>query len=490
MLLRRPVGSPHRFLSSALAVLVLGLAACSEQPLDPDPDPDPDPTGPRPAAVVLDLTAVTISPQESLQVGAEVRDSTGAALAGATLRWESSDEAVATVDASGKVLAKSPGAAIVRAIVAGADTVRDSLTLQVVTSYAAIAAGGYWSCGITPEQRLYCWGANGNYQLGLGHAESRLVPAPVAGDLRWQSVSTRIAHTCGVTVTNDGYCWGHNGVGYVGDGTWEPRPSPTPVAGGHKWTSITTGRETSCGITTAGDAYCWGRGSLGRLGTGSETATATPAPVVGGHKFQKIVLGLAVGCGLTVSGDAYCWGSGALGTGQVPSETHTPVAVAGGHRFVDIAAAFDTVCGLTAAGETWCWGQNYMGLLGEGAPHAPTPVRVAPEVRFSSIVASPEHMCGLEAATGRAFCWGRNAVSLVGADGGKLGYETAGEYSATPRPVLGDRAFVQLSAGEDHTCGVTAGGAAYCWGANDFGQLGDGGTEGGPTPRRVLHPGA
>ncbi|HET7240822.1 MAG TPA: hypothetical protein VFI77_06665, partial [Gemmatimonadales bacterium] len=34
--------------------------------------------------------------------------------------------------------------------------------------------------------------------------------------------------------------------------------------------------------------------------------------------------------------------------------------------------------------------------------------------------------------------------------------------------------FAQLSVGYMHTCGVTTGGKAYCWGANDFGQLGDG----------------
>jgi alpha-tubulin suppressor-like RCC1 family protein len=45
--------------------------------------------------------------------------------------------------------------------------------------------------------------------------------------------------------------------------------------------------------------------------------------------------------------------------------------------------------------------------------------------------------------------------------------------------------FVQVSVGDFHTCAVTAGGLIYCWGANLFGELGDGTTEGRLRPVRV-----
>jgi alpha-tubulin suppressor-like RCC1 family protein len=53
-----------------------------------------------------------------------------------------------------------------------------------------------------------------------------------------------------------------------------------------------------------------------------------------------------------------------------------------------------------------------------------------------------------------------------------------------PTAVAGGLSFVDLSAGDSHTCGFASGGAAYCWGANYAGQVGDGTIENRlvPTP--------
>lgn len=43
-----------------------------------------------------------------------------------------------------------------------------------------------------------------------------------------------------------------------------------------------------------------------------------------------------------------------------------------------------------------------------------------------------------------------------------------------PVPVFGGMTFIQVTAGPDDTCGITADGRAFCWGNNLFGQLGTG----------------
>jgi alpha-tubulin suppressor-like RCC1 family protein len=85
------------------------------------------------------------------------------------------------------------------------------------------------------------------------------------------------------------------------------------------------------------------------------------------------------------------------------------------------------------------------------------------------------------ATDGRAYCWGNNQY-------GQLGDGTTTQR-LTPVVVHGGIAFLRLSGGEAFSCGVTGAGKAYCWGGNWVGQIGDG-TSTSPrlTPRAVVGP--
>jgi alpha-tubulin suppressor-like RCC1 family protein len=86
------------------------------------------------------------------------------------------------------------------------------------------------------------------------------------------------------------------------------------------------------------------------------------------------------------------------------------------------------------------------------------------------------HTCGLTTG-GTAYCWGSNGF-------GELG--NPGTHSSIPVAVAGGLTFVAVSAGGSHTCGLTPNGAAYCWGLNDYGGLGDGTTTIKSTPVAVV----
>ena len=60
--------------------------------------------------------------------------------------------------------------------------------------------------------------------------------------------------------------------------------------------------------------------------------------------------------------------------------------------------------------------------------------------------------------------------------------------SLLPSAVLGGLSFAQVSAGDRFTCARTPGEAAYCWGDNHSGQLGDGTQVSRLSPRAVVGP--
>ena len=193
-------------------------------------------------------------------------------------------------------------------------------------------------------------------------------------------------------------------------------------------------------------------------------------------------------CELTSSHAAYCWGkdsTGELGDGTRHDQP-VPAAVAGGRVFASIVAGYDYTCALTTSHAAYCWGDNAHGQLGAGdatASNVPAAVAGLPAVTAIQIAHAGRaptiagfHTCALSAG-GVAYCWGDNSAGQLG-DGSRIDRRA-------PVRAGGSLTFAELSLGAQHTCGRTAGRAIFCWGANDWGQLGDGTTNPSTTPVRV-----
>jgi alpha-tubulin suppressor-like RCC1 family protein len=145
-----------------------------------------------------------------------------------------------------------------------------------------VHVGRDYTCGLTLDERAYCWGLTGDGQAGDGTIGLYITPVAVAGGHRFDHLSSGDAHSCAVTPDNVPYCWGDNSLGQIGDGTTgADRLKPTAVAGGFRFSGVWAGHGHSCGVTPTGRAYCWGLGYQGQLGDGSTTPRLTPVAVVG-----------------------------------------------------------------------------------------------------------------------------------------------------------------------------------------------------------------
>jgi len=149
----------------------------------------------------------------------------------------------------------------------------------------------------------------------------------------------------------------------------------------------------------------------------------------------------------------------------------TVSAATGGVQMIRSVVAGSHTCALTTASKAYCWGYNADGQLGNNETSLvnPTPSAVAGGFQFATLFLSKVEgvTCGVT-APGAAYCWGDN-------DDGELGDGTRTQRT-TPTPVAGGLAFRSFAVGTVHTCGVALNGTAYCWGFTTAGAFGDGST--------------
>jgi alpha-tubulin suppressor-like RCC1 family protein len=317
-------------------------------------------------------------------------------------------------------------------------------------------------------------------------SELRPALATTTSALAFRQVSTGWWYACGVTTDDRAYCWGTNSDG-LGNGTGEDAVAPVAVAGGLQFRQVSAGKTHACAVTTDDRAYCWGRNDFGQLGDGTTNSSPTPVAVGGGRRFRQVRAGWYHTCGVNRYDVAFCWGynnKGQLGDGTF-TQRLTPVRVTGGLRFRHVVPDGLHTCGVTTESRAFCWGFNTDGQLGDGTTiqhRKPAPVAGGLSFRQVSTGATQAGSwhavsCGVT-TDNRAYCWGDNEF-------GQLGDGTTTKR-LTPTPVGGDLQFSGVSTSGEHTCGVTTGGLAYCWGRNEYiARLGYGPYENQPAPGAV-----
>jgi alpha-tubulin suppressor-like RCC1 family protein len=195
-------------------------------------------------------------------------------------------------------------------------------------------------------------------------------------------------HFCGIDLMDDAYCWGDNGDGELGDGMGAPNvyvDLPVLVAGGYKWKTIDLGSEVTCGITVDDEGFCWGEGIQHGLGTSA--SVLTPTELRTGETWRNIDLYGSAGCGATTGGQVYCWGSNDRLKLGYSGNSSSPRLVDGVSDAIWVSIGATNACAATESGETYCWGARSHGRLGDGINaivYVPTPLDVT-DVEFSSM---------------------------------------------------------------------------------------------------------
>ena len=379
-----------------------------------------------------------------------------------------------------------------------------------------IAAGENHTCVRKFSGVVLCWGLDRAGELGVANTNNCFdsgpqVNAPCVDKpavIPLLPASSQIVaggdHTCSLSggIVS---CWGSNSFGELGDGTTIIRSSPQNIAGGLQFTKIAAAPSATCGLSSVG-AFCWGILPYGAQPTGAismgigghQFEALSPAQISSSAGFKAVSVGYQVACFTENAGGNDCQGRndfGQLGVDSsfLPSDTFNPGTIfsftipfapflvrssaGAGVNVSRSAAGPDYVCADVSDGTVQCVGSN-SGQVVSSAPGASTiqgsnlsqAVKVTDSMgnvlQLRGVTTGSAHACALD-GSGAAWCWGSNGR-------GELGNSTTTASTAFAVPVAGNLKFRSLAAGMLHTCGIGTDNNVYCWGDDQDGQLGIG----------------
>lgn len=454
---------------------------------------------------------------------------------GVPVRWESSDAGILEVEAlpadtlasnsnraAGRFTGRTAGRGTAILTVGGGGLESNEIRHPVVVGqrWIEVSAGFGHTCALNLDGRAFCWGRNDSGELGFATTEIyNLEPRPVATALRFEAIGaggvpSEVArwrgHTCG-NVGRRVLCWGSTQSDQLGrqQGACYDEYSngiciePLPVTFREDLGASISGMDVG-GVLTCVTYYspepaslCEGLADISQM-PGIESPGVWYVPVAAGG-YHACYSDIQVSYGIFCSGLNH---RGQLGDGTTVSRAELGNVIA----FVDTVAlsiAIPTLAGpLDAGGEhtcavlsapevmgpqLYCWGSNSHGQLGgasadtcEGLPCSLEPTAVALNAEIRSLALGGRHTCVLSPA-GEVLCWGANRWGQLG-DGTDV--DRPGPPASSPTGLR----FHKLSAGWEHTCGIDEAGSLYCWGNNFWGQLGVGSNVDYTSPVRVHEP--
>jgi len=346
-----------------------------------------------------------------------------------------------------------------------------------------VSSGGWHACAIDGLHSLFCWGRNGDGQVGVGSYEDMITtPTEIEVDNEPKEASLGFEHSCLLDALSKVFCWGKNGDGQLGSGDNDNRNAPNEVSLETVPVKISAGNSHTCILNTLKKVWCWGQNTWGQLGTGFTSDDSNiPIAVVGLSFVTDISLGGMHTCAIDVLSDLFCWGLNAFGQLGLGHQTNksTPTKVNFENSDV-IEVSLGTLhsCVINNLSQVLCWGSNQQGQLGDGTNTLrKTPTLTSLENDASKINLGGYHSCIIDVLSD-LWCWGMNTDGQLG-----LG-DNSNKFVPTEVTAVDDVDVAQVSAGSFFTFLVDSNGNIMGTGNNGFGQLGLGDT----TPHNIPTP--
>lgn len=353
----------------------------------------------------------------------------------------------------------------------------------------SVAAGARHTCAVLTTGEVKCWGDNRDRQSAA--VSMNYVTSPVSSGRTITTISSRrllalgFSHSCAFLNNYGIACWGANGLGELGPQVSVISADDVMTGNNDEWAELAVGASSTCAMTLSGVSFCWGE--LG--GTGGAPKLLAPAV-----KYGAVAIGNGVAVGARdISTDNAVEQFGPPGFSCLPSSSPTvalphvashitrlPQASTGGEGHV-CALDNDNV----SATLLYCWGYNGSHQIDTSASScvmpAPLTLPGSRKVQWYNGASRPatlavggDHTCVLTENEHDVYCWGNNEDSSLGSQNDDVDVVATPHLALPPDPT---DPWLEIATGAHHTCVVSDashGGKVYCWGLNEFGEVGNG----------------
>ena len=384
-----------------------------------------------------------------------------------------------------------------------------------------LAAGARHSLAVLEDGTLWSWGLDNFGQLGdaLHDSTGASSTTPIFGGIPeliglagagrtnavWSSVTAGSrgydfsstqpgGFSLGIQTNGTLWAWGLNNFGQLGLGSVvSPIDVPVRVGSDSNWFQVEAGATHTLALKRDGTLWAWGANSSGQLGLGTTFSSNAPARVGAESAWVEVRAGGFFSLARRADGSIWAWGlnsSGQLGLGTKYNSTNAPARIGTNADWASISAGVTHSLGLKTNGTLWSWGAGSFGQLGLGTNSTSqrSPVPVGTNSNWSFLEAGSYHSFALQtngvSPGGALFAWGANWFGQLGNGASGSLVNTNDANGLSPGPV-GTNAWLDLDA-STHSLGLTVDGGVWAWGFNSHGQRGNGTTASTNSPVQVV----